>query len=89
MVAVAATHEDTHPLWPSEAAARVVDGSEAAMTVYTGSPSGRKSRPASSLHLLDGELWIDGHKLHPGDYSRAEAPSRDASVFTSSNDILV
>jgi anti-sigma factor ChrR (cupin superfamily) len=24
------------------------------------------------LHLLEGELWIDERKLHPGDYNRAE-----------------
>jgi quercetin dioxygenase-like cupin family protein len=34
------------------------------------------------LHLLDGELWIDGRKLHPGDYNRAEAPSGDQHVWS-------
>jgi anti-sigma factor ChrR (cupin superfamily) len=34
------------------------------------------------LHLLDGELWIDGRKLVAGDYSRAEAPSADQRVWS-------
>jgi len=34
------------------------------------------------LHLLDGELWIDDRKLHPGDYSRAEAGSGDNRVWS-------
>jgi len=34
------------------------------------------------LHLLDGELWIDERKLHPGDYSRAEAGTFDRRVWS-------
>lgn len=34
------------------------------------------------LHLLDGELWIDGRKLVPGDYSRAEPGTRDDHVWS-------
>jgi len=34
------------------------------------------------LHLLDGELWIEDRKLHPGDYNRAEAPSGDQRVWS-------
>ena len=34
------------------------------------------------LHLLDGELWIDDRKLHPGDYNRAEAGSGDTRVWS-------
>ena len=34
------------------------------------------------LHLLDGELWIDGRKLQPGDYNRAEAGSADKRVWS-------
>ncbi len=34
------------------------------------------------LHLLEGELWIDERKLHPGDYNRAEAPSADKRVWS-------
>lgn len=34
------------------------------------------------LHLLDGELWIDDRKLHPGDYNRAEAPTGDKRVWS-------
>ena len=34
------------------------------------------------LHLLDGELWIDDRKLHPGDYSRAEPGSTDKRVWS-------
>ena len=34
------------------------------------------------LHLLDGELWIDDRKLHPGDYNRAEAPTGDQRVWS-------
>jgi anti-sigma factor ChrR (cupin superfamily) len=50
------------------------------------------------LHLLDGELWIDGRKLSPGDYNRAEPGTGDNRVWsetgctclllTSSRDIL-
>ncbi len=32
------------------------------------------------LHLLNGELWIDEIKLHPGDYHRAERGSADKRV---------
>jgi anti-sigma factor ChrR (cupin superfamily) len=34
------------------------------------------------LHLLEGELWIDERKLHPGDYNRAEAPTSDKRVWS-------
>ena len=34
------------------------------------------------LHLLDGELWIDDLKLHPGDYNRAEPGSADKRVWS-------
>jgi anti-sigma factor ChrR (cupin superfamily) len=34
------------------------------------------------LHLLHGELWIDERKLHPGDYSRAEAGTTDRRVWS-------
>jgi hypothetical protein len=34
------------------------------------------------LFLLDGELWIDDRKLHPGDYNRAEARSGDKRVWS-------
>jgi anti-sigma factor ChrR (cupin superfamily) len=34
------------------------------------------------LHLLDGELWIDDRKLHPGDYNRAEPGSMDRRVWS-------
>jgi anti-sigma factor ChrR (cupin superfamily) len=34
------------------------------------------------LHLLEGELWIDERKLHPGDYNRAEAPTGDKRVWS-------
>ncbi|HEX7843219.1 MAG TPA: cupin domain-containing protein [Kofleriaceae bacterium] len=50
------------------------------------------------LHLLDGELWIDDRKLHPGDYNRGEPGTGDGRVWsetgctcvlvTSFNDIL-
>ena len=50
------------------------------------------------LHLLEGELWINDHKLVPGDYNRAEPGTSDTRVWsetgctcvliTSSNDIL-
>lgn len=33
------------------------------------------------LHLLDGELWIDDRKLHPGDYNRAELGTSDQRVW--------
>lgn len=34
------------------------------------------------LFLLDGELWINDRKLHPGDYNRAEAGSGDRRVWS-------
>ena len=34
------------------------------------------------LFLLDGELWIDDRKLYSGDYSRAEAFTRDERVWS-------
>ena len=34
------------------------------------------------LHLLHGELWIDGRKLYPGDYNRAEPGTSDARVWS-------
>jgi anti-sigma factor ChrR (cupin superfamily) len=34
------------------------------------------------LHLLDGELWIDGRKLYPGDYNRAETAATDKRVWS-------
>ena len=34
------------------------------------------------LHLLDGELWIDGRKLFPGDYNMAVAPTDDQRVWS-------
>ena len=34
------------------------------------------------LHLLNGELWIDGRKLSPGDYNRAEAGTKDQRVWS-------
>jgi anti-sigma factor ChrR (cupin superfamily) len=34
------------------------------------------------LHLLEGELWIDDRKLHPGDYNRAQAPTGDKRVWS-------
>jgi hypothetical protein len=34
------------------------------------------------LHLLDGELWIDERRLHPGDYNRAEPGTVDTRVWS-------
>jgi anti-sigma factor ChrR (cupin superfamily) len=34
------------------------------------------------LHLLEGELWIDERKLHPGDYNKAQAPTGDKRVWS-------
>jgi anti-sigma factor ChrR (cupin superfamily) len=34
------------------------------------------------LHLLQGELWIDGRRLYPGDYNRAEPGTADARVWS-------
>jgi len=34
------------------------------------------------LHLLDGELWIDGRKLYPGERNRAEAGTADKRVWS-------
>lgn len=50
------------------------------------------------LFLLDGELWIEDRKLHPGDYNRGELGTADKRVWsetgctcvliTSSRDII-
>jgi ChrR Cupin-like domain len=34
------------------------------------------------LYLLQGELWIDGRKLYPGDYNRAEPSTADMVVWS-------
>jgi anti-sigma factor ChrR (cupin superfamily) len=34
------------------------------------------------LHLLDGELWIDGRKLVPGDYNYGAAGAGDETVWS-------
>ena len=34
------------------------------------------------LHLLDGELWIDEHKLFPGDYYHAAPGTSDKRVWS-------
>ena len=34
------------------------------------------------LHLLNGELWINDHKLYPGDYNRAEPGTADKRVWS-------
>lgn len=34
------------------------------------------------LYLLGGELWIDGRKLHPGDYNRAVTDTIDKRVWS-------
>jgi anti-sigma factor ChrR (cupin superfamily) len=34
------------------------------------------------LHLLDGELWIDGRRLSPGDYSYRAAGAADFDVWS-------
>ena len=34
------------------------------------------------LHLLDGELWIDGRKLYPGDYNHGAPGTRDERVWS-------
>ena len=34
------------------------------------------------LHLLDGELWIDGRKLLPGDYNYGAPGTSDERVWS-------
>lgn len=34
------------------------------------------------LHLLDGELWIDDRKLHPGDYNNGAPGASDKRVWS-------
>ena len=34
------------------------------------------------LHLLEGELWIDGRRLYPGDYNRCEPGTGDKRVWS-------
>jgi len=37
---------------------------------------------AEELHLLDGELWIDGRKLFAGEYNHAEPGTSDERVWS-------
>jgi anti-sigma factor ChrR (cupin superfamily) len=37
---------------------------------------------AEELHLLDGELWIDGRKLFPGDYNYGAPGAADERVWS-------
>ena len=37
---------------------------------------------AEELHLLDGELWIDGRKLFPGDYNYGAPGAGDERVWS-------
>lgn len=37
---------------------------------------------AEELYLLEGELWIENHKLEPGDYNRAEAGTWHQRVWS-------
>ena len=37
---------------------------------------------AQKLHLLDGELWIDGRKLSPGDYNYGAPSTGDERVWS-------
>ena len=37
---------------------------------------------AEELHLLDGEVWIDGRKLVPGDYNYGAPGTGDESVWS-------
>jgi DNA-directed RNA polymerase specialized sigma24 family protein len=41
------------------------------------------------LHLLEGELWIDDRKLHPGAYNRAEPGTSDRRVWSETGCICV
>lgn len=41
------------------------------------------------LHLLEGELWIDERKLHPGDYNRAEPGTGDKRVWSETGCLCV
>lgn len=37
---------------------------------------------SEELHLLDGELWINDRKLHPGDFNQAVADTSDVRVWS-------
>jgi anti-sigma factor ChrR (cupin superfamily) len=41
------------------------------------------------LFLLNGELWIEDRKLHPGDYNRAEPDTADRRVWSETGCICV
>jgi anti-sigma factor ChrR (cupin superfamily) len=41
------------------------------------------------LFLLNGELWIEDRKLHPGDYHRAEPDTADKRVWSETGCICV
>lgn len=44
---------------------------------------------AEELFLLNGELWIENRKLHPGDYNRAEPGTADKRVWSETGCICV
>jgi RNA polymerase sigma-70 factor (ECF subfamily) len=52
---------------------RLIPGGEYPAHIHSG---------VEELHLLDGELWIDERKLHPGDYNRADPGTGDQRVWS-------
>ena len=65
-----ATDEDRHMV---SMLVRLVPGGEYPGHTHSG---------VEQLHLLEGELWIDDRKLHPGDYNRCEPGTGDKWVWS-------
>ena len=62
---------------------------------HDGSPRARRKLPphthagVEELHLLDGELWINGRKLVPGDYNYGAPGALDESVWSETGSTCV
>ena len=60
-----------------------------ASSQHVGTPRARRGatlrilmQALEELHLLDGELWIDGRKLFPGDYNYGAPGAGDERVWS-------
>jgi anti-sigma factor ChrR (cupin superfamily) len=58
---------------PSERLVRLAPGASYPAHTHAG---------VEELHLLDGELWIDGRMLAPGDYNYGAPGAGDESVWS-------
>ena len=69
-VKLLATDEERHMV---SMLVRLAPGGEYPAHIHSG---------VEELHLLEGELWIDGRKLYPGDYNRCEPGTGDKRVWS-------